>query len=42
MVYLWGLIFRPQRQYLKLGLDSLIVLFLYILGVVGLVAVAHG
>lgn len=42
MVYLWGLIFRPRRQYLKLGLDSLIVLFLYVLGVVGLVAVAHG
>jgi cation:H+ antiporter len=42
MVYLWGLIFRPQRQYLRLGLDSILVLFLYLLGVAGLIAVAHG
>lgn len=42
MVYLWGLIFRPQRQYLRLGLDSILVLFLYVLGVAGLIAVAHG
>jgi cation:H+ antiporter len=42
MVYLWGLIFRPQRQYLRLGLDSIIVLLLYLVGVAGLVAVAHG
>jgi cation:H+ antiporter len=42
MVYLWGLIFRPQRQYLRLGLDSLVVLILYLVGVAGLIAVAHG
>jgi cation:H+ antiporter len=42
MVYLWGLIFRPQRQNLRLGLDSILVLFLYLLGVAGLIAVAHG
>ncbi|GAC1445413.1 MAG: sodium:calcium antiporter [Chloroflexota bacterium] len=42
MVYLWGLIFRPQRQYLRLGLDSIVVLVLYVVGVAGLIAVAHG
>jgi len=42
MVYIWGLIFRPQRQYLRLGLDSIIVLVLYLVGVAGLIAVAHG
>jgi cation:H+ antiporter len=42
MVYLWGLIFRPQRQFLRLGLDSIVVLALYLIGVAGLVAVAHG
>lgn len=42
MVYLWGLIFRPQRQFLRLGLDSIVVLVLYVVGIAGLVAVAHG
>jgi cation:H+ antiporter len=42
MVYIWGLIFRPQRQFLRLGLDSIVVLVLYLIGVAGLVAVAHG
>jgi len=41
-VYLYGLIFRPQRQVLNMGLDSVVVLVLYVLGIVGLVAVAHG
>jgi len=41
-VYLYGLIFRPQRQILRMGVDSLVVLLLYALGMVGLVAVAHG
>jgi len=41
-VYLYGLIFRPQRQVLNMGLDSVVVLALYALGVVGLVAVVHG
>jgi len=41
-VYLYGLIFRPQRQVLNMGLDSAVVLVLYVLGIVGLVAVAHG
>lgn len=42
MVYLWGLIFRPQRQFLRLGPDSLVVLVLYAIGTVGLVAIARG
>ncbi len=41
-VYLYGLIFRPRRQVLNMGLDSVVVLVLYVLGLVGLVAVAHG
>ena len=36
-VYLYGLIFRPRRQIARLGLDSLLVLGLYALGMVGLV-----
>jgi cation:H+ antiporter len=42
MCYLWGLIFRPQRQFLRMGADSLAVLALYVVGIGGLVAVAHG
>jgi cation:H+ antiporter len=41
-VYLYGLIFRPRRRVLGLGLDSLVVLILYAAGIVGLFAVAHG
>ncbi len=35
-VYIYGLIFRPKRQFLDLGTDSLVVFILYIVGVVGL------
>jgi cation:H+ antiporter len=41
-VYIYGLIFRPQRTYLGLGLDSLVVLALYLLGTAGLVLVGQG
>ena len=41
-VYLYGLIFRPRRRVLGVGMDSLVVLILYLLGVAGLVAVALG
>ncbi len=41
-VYLWGLIFRPRRRILRMGVDSLVVLMLYLVGVAGLVAVAVG
>jgi cation:H+ antiporter len=39
-VYLAGLIFRPRRQVLGMGLDSLAVLVLYVVGTAGLLAVA--
>ncbi len=41
-IYAVGLIFRPQRKILGMGLDSFIVLLVYSLGIVGLVAVASG
>ena len=41
-VYICGLIFRPGRRILRIGVDSLAVLILYLIGVAGLVAVALG
>ncbi|MBW4525343.1 MAG: hypothetical protein KME18_09150 [Phormidium tanganyikae FI6-MK23] len=41
VVYLYGLIFRPQKRIFRMGIDSLIVLLLYVLGMVGLVAVTR-
>src|SRR5919202_458562 len=41
VVYLIGLIFRPQRRIARMGPDSLTVLALYAIGTVGLVFVAH-
>jgi cation:H+ antiporter len=41
-VYLYGLIFRPRRQVARMGLDSLAVLVLYAIGIVGLVFVSRG
>ncbi len=41
-VYIYGLIFRPRRQVLNMGIDSFLVLILYIVGVVGLFAIARG
>ncbi|MDQ6846571.1 MAG: sodium:calcium antiporter [Candidatus Dormibacteraeota bacterium] len=38
-VYMAGLIFRPKREYLRLGPDSIAVLVLYTLGVVALIVV---
>ncbi|VXC66889.1 Cation:H+ antiporter [Burkholderia sp. 8Y] len=40
-VYLAGLIFRPKRKVLGMGLDSLTVLVLYVLATAGLFAIAH-
>ena len=39
-VYLAGLIFRPRRRVLGMGIDSLAVLALYVLGTAGLFAIA--
>ncbi len=41
VVYLWGLLFRPQRQWGRLGPDSIAVVALYVLGIVGLVVVSR-
>jgi cation:H+ antiporter len=36
VVYMVGLVFRSQRQWLRMGLDSIVVLVLYVVGIVGL------
>ncbi|WP_396931840.1 sodium:calcium antiporter [Mycolicibacterium sp.] len=36
VVYMAGLIFRPQRQWLRMGLDSIAVVILYLVGILGL------
>ena len=41
-VYVAGLIFRPRRRILGLGPDSLVVLVLYALGMLGLFAIGVG
>jgi cation:H+ antiporter len=41
-IYLYGLIFRPRLRVLRMGIDSLVVLVLYVVGIVGLIAVVHG
>jgi cation:H+ antiporter len=38
IVYMAGLIFRPSRNHARLGVDSILVLALYGVGIVGLVA----
>jgi cation:H+ antiporter len=40
-VYIYGLIFRPRRMVLRMGLDSLTVLVLYAVGILGLIAIAR-
>jgi len=40
-VYLYGLIFRPKAKPLGMGVDSLLVLVLYAIGVAGLFAIAQ-
>lgn len=39
VVYLGGLVFRPRRQWLRMGPDSIIVLLLYAFGIAGLALV---
>ncbi|MEP6822224.1 MAG: sodium:calcium antiporter [Chthoniobacterales bacterium] len=41
-VYLCGLIFRPRRQIARMGIDSLVVLIIYAVGIAGLFAIASG
>jgi cation:H+ antiporter len=40
VAYMAGLLFRPGRRIARMGIDSLVVLVVYAVGVVGLVAVA--
>jgi cation:H+ antiporter len=40
LVYLGGLVFRPQRRIARMGVDSLAVLVLYTVGLAGLFAIA--
>jgi cation:H+ antiporter len=40
--YMTGLICRPTRQILRMGIDSFAVLVLYIVGIIGLVIIARG
>ena len=42
LVYAGGLLFRPQRRILRLGVDSMVVLVLYVIGLAGLFAIAAG
>jgi cation:H+ antiporter len=38
--YTTGLVFRPSTRIARMGLDSLVVLVLYVIGLGGLVAIA--
>ena len=40
-IYIWGLIARPQRRILRMGVDSLLVVVAYGIGIAGLFAVAR-
>ncbi len=40
-VYVTGLLFRPRRQIARMGIDSLVVLILYALGLLGLIALSR-
>ncbi|MBF4589092.1 MULTISPECIES: sodium:calcium antiporter [unclassified Curtobacterium] len=42
LVYAVGLVFRPQRRIAGMGVDSFVVVLLYLLGVAGLVAISIG
>ncbi|MDB5240895.1 MAG: sodium:proton exchanger [Spirosoma sp.] len=40
VVYLYGFVFRPKRQIARMGLDSFVVLIIYLVGTVGLFMIA--
>jgi len=42
LVYAAGLLFRPSRRVLGMGIDSLVVLVLYLVALGGLFAIASG
>lgn len=41
-IYIYGLIFRPKRQLFYLGIDSVVVIITYIIGIVGLFVISKG
>jgi cation:H+ antiporter len=41
LVYMTGLVFRPRRQHGRLGIDSITVIAIYVLGIAGLVAIVR-
>jgi cation:H+ antiporter len=42
IVYMLGLLFRPAKQHARMGIDSIAVLVLYVVGVIGLVVLPPG
>jgi cation:H+ antiporter len=42
IVYAAGVIMRPRRCYIRLGLDSIVVVGMFAIGIAGLVAISHG
>jgi len=40
-IYIYGLLLRPQRKIARMGIDSFAVLIVYVLGMGGLLLVAH-
>ncbi len=39
LVYVAGLNFRPSKNHFRMGIDSIVVLVLYLIGVAGLIAI---
>ena len=40
LVFMTGLIFRPRHQYLRMGVDSIVVLVVYVMGIAGLATIS--
>jgi cation:H+ antiporter len=40
MIYICGLLFRPRKQIIRMGIDSFLVLIVYLVGLLGLFAIA--
>jgi len=40
IIYIIGLIFRPRKQLLWMGLDSFLVVIVYLIGLLGLFAIS--
>ncbi|MDQ0604758.1 Ca2+/Na+ antiporter [Streptomyces canus] len=40
MVHMAGLVFRPQRQYARMGVDSITAIVIYLIGIAGLATIA--